>query len=267
MPQSKTTNSAVPNDQGFKQAYNKTANSAGGIIGFTQKKQAVSLWNIIHHEKEGYRHFLENRIEHENSEFSLHHEFSESSAQKSMNNCIALVDYIKRIGNPFSKENDGKPIRNLATGQEHSLLYNSKLQCLSVGEQLYEQYRIERLEEKSTSIFDPLKRTKPVSTEESIADCIPNFNFKKEAASVQRYISNAECRRFPLEQLFAYELTYVPFFLFDETGKFTKPDKAALSCHLLSVGSTDPLVTAPQSNAFVIDFIAYCRKVAIKSCI
>ena len=81
---SKTTNSAVPMDQGLEQAYNKTAKSAGGIIGFTQKKEAVALWNIIHPEKEGHRHFLENRIEHENSEFSLHHEFSESSAQKSM---------------------------------------------------------------------------------------------------------------------------------------------------------------------------------------
>ena len=68
-------NSAVPMDQGLEQAYNKTAKSAGGIISI--------IWK-------GYRHFLGNRFEHGNSEFSLHHEFSDSSAQKSISNCSTL---------------------------------------------------------------------------------------------------------------------------------------------------------------------------------
>ena len=43
-----------------------------------------------------------------------------------------------------------------------------------------------------------------------------------------------------------------------------KVDKALLSRHLLGLGSEKPDLTAPDSESFIIDFMAYCRKVAMK---
>ena len=41
----------VPFDQALEQCYNRPAKVSGGIIGVTQKKEAVALWGIIKHKK------------------------------------------------------------------------------------------------------------------------------------------------------------------------------------------------------------------------
>jgi len=43
--------SGVPFDQGLEQCFNRPAKVNGGIIGVTQKKEAVALWEIIKHKK------------------------------------------------------------------------------------------------------------------------------------------------------------------------------------------------------------------------
>ena len=85
-------------------------------------------------------------------------------------------------------ETDGQPIRNVATGQSHSLLYKSKLECINQWNELYNDFKEERLDKKTTSIFDPLKRTKTVVAEESTADFILKLNIKKEMARMQKYL-------------------------------------------------------------------------------
>ena len=67
-----------------------------------------------------------------------------------------------------------------------------------------------------------------------------------------------------LKNFYVQELTNVTFFLYTEEGKFRKSDKAALTRNLLQLISVAPLNIAPSSDAFVIDFMAYCRKIAVK---
>ena len=43
--------SAVPMVQTLEKAYNKSAKSNSGIVGFSQRKDVVCRWNIIKHEK------------------------------------------------------------------------------------------------------------------------------------------------------------------------------------------------------------------------
>ena len=149
---SKSKNSAIPMDQALEQAYNKVAKSAGGVIGVTRKKKAVAQWNLIHHEKEGYRQWLEQQSE-DHSQYSLHHEFSDAAAIKSLSNRDSIINYIKRLGNLFGNETDGYPIRNLATGEGHFLLYNSKLECINLGNDLYRQFKEDRLDKKNGKPF------------------------------------------------------------------------------------------------------------------
>ena len=43
--------SAVGFDMALETCYNKPAKVAGGIIGMTRQKDAVSLWNLLKHER------------------------------------------------------------------------------------------------------------------------------------------------------------------------------------------------------------------------
>ena len=145
---------------------------------------------------------------------------SRSSRQKRLTNKDRVVDYIKRLGNPIGVDTDGQSIRNVATGQSHSLVYKSKLTCITLGNELYSEYKEERLDKKTASIFDTLKHTENVAAD---------FILKNEMSSVQKYLHYADIRNFDLKELLTYEITKVPFFLFTETGFFKKSQKADLT--------------------------------------
>ena len=69
---------------------------------------------------------LELKVSEAQSEYSLHHEFSEAVSERSSGHCNEIVQYIKRFGNPLSRATDGQPIRNIATGEVRALLYKNK---------------------------------------------------------------------------------------------------------------------------------------------
>ena len=74
--------SGTPMDQALEQVYNKPAKGAGGVIGITRRKEAVALWNILKHKKEGYTSnlWLEGQVNGLNGENTLHHDFSKTTA-------------------------------------------------------------------------------------------------------------------------------------------------------------------------------------------
>ena len=75
--------SGVPMDQALEKEYNKPGKGAGGIIEITRKKESVAKWNIVKHEKNKYRKFIDDICEGGKlDEYSVHHEFSESQTAK-----------------------------------------------------------------------------------------------------------------------------------------------------------------------------------------
>ena len=221
-------NSSIPMDQALEVAYNKLAKSSGGIIGITRRKAAVAQWNLIHQEKAAYKEYLElkSRPDSDYSQFSLHREFTKAAASSALDKRERVINQLKRFGNLFSQVNDGKPILNMATGQNHELLFKSKLNCLKVGETMYLSFKEERFDNKTLSIFDKLSRTTNITAadEEKNRQKL-NMNVAKECQSVQQYISYAELRGFDLRELFKYELSSVPLFLFKNDGSFQKNDQ------------------------------------------
>ena len=80
-----TRGSGVPMDQALEKSYNKTSKSSGGVIDITKRKEAMAKWDLIHHEKLNIRTFMEDVTHLTNdsaSEYSLHHEFSNSTVIK-----------------------------------------------------------------------------------------------------------------------------------------------------------------------------------------
>ena len=70
-------------------------------------------------------------------QYSLHHEFSETVATKSLEKRSKLMEKFEVIL-------VNNTIQNLATGQQDVELFEEKLRCLDVGKKLYEEFKTER---------------------------------------------------------------------------------------------------------------------------
>ena len=101
--------SVIPMNQALEQHYNKPAKRAGGITGYTRRKENLALWNLIKQEKELFVSFLESNSNRE-SEYTIHHEFTEHSARESAKDVHAISEYIEKVGNTLTESFIEKPI-------------------------------------------------------------------------------------------------------------------------------------------------------------
>ena len=70
----------VPIDQALEKAYNKPAKGRRGVIGFSRRKESVTKWNLLKHEKSKYTQFIDVLCDYTNQdEYSLQREFSVTS--------------------------------------------------------------------------------------------------------------------------------------------------------------------------------------------
>ena len=147
-------------DQALESKYNKPARGASGIIGIARRKAAVGKWNLIKYEKSNYTNLLRQMSGINNEDqYSLHHDFSKQRTETDLHCIKKLVAYVNERGNSF----DGKEIliKNLVTGAT----FNEKpssfiLNCFSEGKKMYDKFGKERLEIKSTKLFDTIPKSK-----------------------------------------------------------------------------------------------------------
>ena len=94
--------SAIPIDQALESKYNKPAKSSSGVIGFTRRKEAVSKWGLIKHEKMRYSAFLRSLCEiNDEDEHSLHHDFASKRNENDKAHVDQLITYIAQRGMYF----------------------------------------------------------------------------------------------------------------------------------------------------------------------
>ena len=131
--------SSVPVDQALEKVYNKPANSPGGVIGLTQKKESVAKWNLIKHEKMKYAKFIDDVCEfNAQDEYSTHQEFSSSTTASEESNIQTICQFLSQLGDIF----DEGDFQNIVTGE---ILDNATKQfllgCLESGDKLFYDYR------------------------------------------------------------------------------------------------------------------------------
>ena len=149
-------------DQALEQVYNKPAKGAGGVIDIMRRKEAVAVWNIVKHEKEGYTSNLrsEGQVNGLNGENTLHHDFSKTTAISSSKDVEMIVEYIKKVCNPLSSDLNGENVRNIVNGEENKEEFEFCMTSLDQGHDLYNEYASERLIEKSVRLLDKITRNK-----------------------------------------------------------------------------------------------------------
>ena len=270
--------SAVGMDMGLEKVYNKPAKSIGGIIGMTSRKEAVAQWNVLKHEKDLHVAFMLSwtrwsESKDRDSELNLHHEFM--SASSSNRRVKMLLDYLKLVGSPFVGD---KQLRHLCNGSSLALnVVEGILRCLTVGESSYQEFKNQRLDEKSIS----LHATIPGNKKEVLPDPIfetaaPSKTLqarivksKQDSSDAHRYIEAARDRGYSMEEILKYETTSTSYFLVSETNeghRLKKCDKAALAREVLTRANLSPQDASQvlSVDAVVFDFMALVRKVPIK---
>ena len=136
---------SVATDQALEQTINRTSKSAGGIIGTTKKKEAVAAWDMTFHELLSICNFFrEITYIDTDSDFEIHHEYSNASIKNSESAVAKILCYIedKKI-NLF--KSGSQPLRNIVTEQlVHSDIVPEILNIFEKGIERYEKFREER---------------------------------------------------------------------------------------------------------------------------
>ena len=94
--------SSVLVDQALEKAYSKPAKGPGGVIALTRKKESVTKWNLIKHEKMKYAKFFDDVCE-----------FNYSTTASEERNIQTICQFLSQRGDIF----DEGDIQNIVTGE------------------------------------------------------------------------------------------------------------------------------------------------------
>ena len=264
----KTCASAVPMDQALEKAYNKPAKGQGGIIGFTRRKEAVAQFNLIRHEKARISTFLRSITQTAiQDEYTLHHEFSESITKRDVEHVTKAVTYIRNKHNPFSMETNDQ-MKNLVTEEHISPeAIQFSLDCISLGTKLYEEFVETRYINKTKKLFDRLPRVKVLIDKKLGQE--KKVDLRKETMKFCRKIDIARSRHFDIYKLLSHEILENSYFL-TKDNYLRKPEKHELVNEMEKYLSqpSDKIIKQKEIHSkevTVIDFMAYARKIPLKS--
>ena len=197
-------------------------------------------------------------------QYSLHHEFSRLTTEKERAAVEKMISYINERGNPF----DISVIltKSLTSGEQlDDELVAFKTNCVTKGEEEYQTFKDERLKKKIVKLFDPIKKVKMKSRNNSSQTRQKPTDVKKETIQFMRNIDIARTRDYDLKELLQHEITSTSLYL-TKDGYLRKSPKSEL---MQVIKSYIPVIPSEVSgaeipSALIIDFMAYCRKVPIK---
>ncbi len=197
-------------DMCLEQTINKSAKSPGGIIGNTKKKNYVARWQLIFHELLQVRelHCELCGIKVENTELTIHHEFSPTEIAAEEGKIIDMIDYIKSKENPCNvTDATQKKLHNVITQEIATEEIRKDLLCFGKkSKELYQNFRNERFIEKEKKIADTIHRVKMKTFKTLHAapggEKKKQKNVTKELSEVQKIVDIARVRQYDMKMLF-----------------------------------------------------------------
>ena len=182
-------------------------------------------------------------------------------------NVKEAVEYIKNRSNPCTTEIKDQ-MKNLITEDYISTGSTQlTLRCITLGTELYEEYIETRYINKSKKLFDRLPRVKISADQKQGPE--KKVDLRKETMKFCRKIDVARFRQFDIYKLLSSEILENSYFL-TKDNYLRKPDKRQL------VNEIEKYLSKPSEKILkekeryskevtVIDFMAYARKIPLKS--
>ncbi len=136
--------------------------SDGGAVGLTQNPEALRRWMVAGPELVRITAEFEASIEGLHKRMTSktrHHEQTKSSQVIFAQHVRSLVEVIEEMGNPFLEES--KDLLRLDTRDIiDPAVVSSVCQAEEIGQQQYQTFVADRLQERSTPISEPIKKNK-----------------------------------------------------------------------------------------------------------
>ena len=249
----------IPVDQTIEETVNKDTQTPGGTKGFSLKPAAVSRYYLTAEYRCSYLRQLRDMVGHDCSDKVNHPDLQMPRIRKDEADVNAFMDLMENSWvNPF---NEGQTdLINLSTGiAAPANVARNLLQASQVGEQAYETFKKDRLENggPATKFHDVMKKqnlktfadiTKKRRTEKTQGKQIV---LKADRNLFGHMILIAQSRQLQIKDVLAHPLGPLPWTLANSDGSLRKTNKAALARELEKTVSVDE--NFPQPSACITD--------------
>ena len=256
--------SAVPGcrnaiDMTIEQTINRSAKTAGGIVGFSRNQNAYCRWCLARHKR---AMFLEATLEQADmvSDSATMHKTTHAAERKHSERDVKnLVSAFQNFLNPFTlPDHSNDSLFCLSSGKPATAdVTHDLLNYASLGDQAAGSFIKDRLVDRTTKFHDPMKKLS-LHTFQSMAVSKTQTTDRKKVIRVKaernllgQLLLLSKSHDISFNKLFSYPLGPIPWSLATADGSFIKTNKAQLMHHLEDQ-SPAPVDSAEVANCTVI---------------
>ena len=258
-------------DIALKQSVNLDSKSKGGIVGITQKLEALERWFLTCHKRAAITSAIKEMCCIEDSEHvGTYKESLLARIRRDEKDVQKLMEMFDSgmLSNPFTKlseDNEVMPLINIATGAVVPRPAAERLiNAEDLGEAQMDEFIAKRIKSTDVSIWDTLPNLKIYCLERLQKRKVKVGDDKVISVSADqelfsRLIIAAKAREIGMKKGLTYESSAVPFALVHSDGTLRKPTKSALLAVLeddVAVSARLPVQTEGQSTCLIIDGMA-----------
>ena len=267
--------SQVWTDMALEQSVNLDAKSNGGIVGISQREQALDRWFLTCHERAAVAASVKEMCNlNINVTDNPHHDSTKSMIARAEPDIQRLLQIFNNgsIINPFLLETDTEqiPLTNLASGVVlPENIATRLLNAEQLGINQYHYFVEQRLNSNKVSFWSPLKHLNIATFASTLyKSARKNVADKGEALGTDRDIFGrlvlaAKVRQINLKEVLSHEMCNVPLSLAHSDGSLRKCNKSDLLSQLeAQVKENRTFPTSPSmSTSYIIDGMAQIQKV------
>jgi hypothetical protein len=250
-------------DLTIEQTINRSAKTAGGIIGFSRNKAAYYRWCVTRHRRATYVDLTLDELDMQDSCEDGHKSTRISQIKQSEAEVLSVISAFKQFVNPFAMQDDSKDrLYCISSGLPSDAKIENDLLCYTTkGNDVAKEFIQSRLINKTVKFQDPVKKSKLLTFASMAVKKTLTSSQKKaiEIKAERNLIGNllvlSQKNNISLEKLFSYSLSPIPWSLATADGSFVKTDKAQLM-HMLqdnvpSKTSNNP--DASEACSYILD--------------
>lgn len=254
----------IPVDQTIEETVNKDTQTPGGTKGFSLKGGAVARYYLTSEYRSRYLRQLRNIIGQRDTDFH-HPDLQLPRIRRDEADVQSLVQLMETSWlNPFSPEH-GELVSLSTAAEAPPEVAKDLLEAYKIGEEAYQTFKQERLQEDapSTQFHDRMTKKK-LKTFSDIRKKPRNQGRAKEVILKAdrklfgQMVLIAESRKLQMSDVLAHPLGSLPWALANVDGSLRKTNKAALANELEK--NVSPAEEIPEPSATIIDGMSLVQK-------
>jgi len=227
-----------PIDLTIEQTVNRSAKTAGGIVGFSRNANAYYRWCLARHKRASFLEATLQKLDMVSDSVDIHKTNRPAEMKRSEKDVCNLVAAFQNFLNPFTVS-DHTSLYCVSSGKPAtSQVADDLLQYTKLGEQAAAKFIADRLQERTTKFHAPMKKLRLKSFQSMAVKRTLTTTQKKvvhvtaERNVLGQLLMLAKRNDVSFEKLFQFPLGPVPLSLGTTDGSFIKTNKAQL-LHLL----------------------------------